>query len=88
MFNVLDKEELIVDVGEEVMPAISSQVQKIVKDMIEVLEADLKEQRDLELEHLSMQREEIRAASELKMEELRNMLVDQAEESQSESAFT
>ena len=86
VFNVLDKEELIVDVGEEVMPAHLSQVQKIVKDMIEVLEADLKEQRDHELEHLALRKEEIRAASELKMEELRNMLVDQAEESQSESA--
>jgi hypothetical protein len=63
-----------------------AQVQTIVKEMIEDLESDLKEQRDRELEHLALDKEKIRAESDLKMEELRNTLLDQAEESQTESA--
>jgi DNA-directed RNA polymerase subunit beta' len=85
-FQALDKEELIVDVGDEVTSKHLAQVQKIVKEMIEDLEADLKEQRDHDLEQLLLQKEEIKAQSEEKMEELRNELVDQAEESQTESA--
>jgi DNA-directed RNA polymerase subunit beta' len=86
VFNALDKEILIVDVGGEVASSHLAEVQKIIKEMIEDLETDLKEQRDRELEHLSLKKEEIKAQSELKMEELRNELVDQAEESQTESA--
>lgn len=86
VFEALEKNDTIVEVGDEVTSKHLSQVQKIVKEMIEDLEADLKEQRDRELEHIALQKEEIKAASELKMEELRNELVDQAEESQTESA--
>ncbi len=86
VFNALDKDITIVDTGIEVTSAHLSEVQKIVKEMIEDLESDLKEQREREVEHLKMQKEEIRAESELKMEELRNELEDQAEESQTESA--
>jgi DNA-directed RNA polymerase subunit beta' len=86
VFNALDKEVLIVDIGEEVGSTNLAEVQKIVKEMIEDLESDLKDQRDRELEHLALKKEEIKAQSELKMEELRNELVDQAEESQTESA--
>jgi DNA-directed RNA polymerase subunit beta' len=85
-FSALEKEEVIVDVGEDVVSSHLSQVQAIVKEMINDLESDLKEQRDRELEHLALKKEEIRAESDLKMEELRNELVDQAEESQTESA--
>ncbi|NLN70626.1 MAG: DNA-directed RNA polymerase subunit beta' [Chloroflexi bacterium] len=86
VFDVLDNEQLIVDVGGEVTPAHLSQVQNIVKVMLDEQESDLKEHRDRELEHLAMQKEEIKAASDLRMEELRNELVDHAEESQTESA--
>ena len=85
-FEALEKEVTIVEVGDEVTSKHLSQVQTIVKEMIEDLESDLKEQRDRELEHITLKKEEIKAASELKMEELRNALVDQAEESQTESA--
>jgi DNA-directed RNA polymerase subunit beta' len=85
-FNVLDKEMTIVEAGIEVGSSHLSEVQTIVKEMIEDLESDLKDQRDRELEHLKIQREEIKAAAELKMEELRNTLEDQAEETQTESA--
>ncbi len=86
VFDVLEKEQTIVEVGEEVGSSHLSQVQDIVKEMIEDLETDLKDQRDRELEHLVIQKAEIKAKSELKMEGLRNELVDQAEESQTESA--
>jgi len=86
VFNALDKEVLIVDVGDDVGSSHLAEVQKIVKEMIEDLESDLKDQRDRELEHLALKKEEIKAQSELKMEVLRNELVDQAEESQTESA--
>ncbi len=86
VFNALDKELTIVEVGDEVTSSHLSQVQKIVKEMIDDLEADLKGQRERELEHFNIDKEEIKAATELKMEELRNELEDQAEESQTESA--
>jgi DNA-directed RNA polymerase subunit beta' len=53
VFNALDKEQLIVEVGDEVTSSHLSEVQTIVKEMIEDLEADLQEQRDHELEHLA-----------------------------------
>ena len=85
-FNALDQEVVIVEVGDEVNSAHLSEVQKIVKEMIEDLEADLKEERSREVEKIKIRKEEFKAASELKMEELRNTLEDQAEETQTESA--
>ena len=86
VFNAFDKETLIVDAGEEVISAHLSEVQKIVKEMMEDLESDLKEERGREIEKIKIRKEEVKAASELKMEELRNALEDQAEETQTESA--
>jgi DNA-directed RNA polymerase subunit beta' len=86
IFKALDKEMTIVDSGIVVESSHLSEVQTIVKEMIEDLESDLKEQRERELEHLKIQREEIKAEADLKMEELRNELEDQAEETQTESA--
>jgi DNA-directed RNA polymerase subunit beta' len=86
VFNALDKEMTIVDSGIVVESSHLSEVQTIVKEMIEDLESDLKDQRDREIEHIKMQKEEIKAEAELKMEELRNELEDQAEETQTESA--
>ena len=85
-FNALDKEIVIVEVGDEVNSAHLSEVQKIVKEMIEDLESDLKEERSREIEKIKIRKEEFKAASELKMEELRDALEDQAEETQTESA--
>ncbi len=85
-FNALDKEIVIVEVGDEVNSAHLSEVQKIVKEMIEDLESDLKEERSREIEKIKIRKEEFKAASELKMEELRAALEDQAEETQTESA--
>ena len=86
VFNAIDKELTIVDVGEEVASSHLSQVQEIVKEMINDLESDLKAQRERELEHFKMQKEALRAEADLKMEGLRGELEDQAEETQTESA--
>ncbi len=86
VFNVLDKEVAIVNVGEEVSSGHLSEVQTIVKEMIDELESDLKAQRDREIEHIKLQKEEIKAEADTKMEELRNELEDKAEETQTESA--
>jgi DNA-directed RNA polymerase subunit beta' len=86
VFNALEKEIKIVEVGEEVLSSHLSQVQDIVKEMINDLESDLKEQRDREIEHFKLQKEQLRAEAELKMEALRGELEDQAEETQTESA--
>jgi DNA-directed RNA polymerase subunit beta' len=85
-FNALDKEITLVEVGDEVSSSHLSQVQDIVKEMINELESDLKDQRDREIEHLKMHKETLRAEAEQKMEELRGELEDQAEETQTESA--
>ena len=86
IFKALDKEITIVEVGLEVESSHLSEVQKIVKEMMEDLESDLKEERGRELEKVKMQKEKVKAESELKMEELRNELEDQAEETQTESS--
>ncbi len=86
VFNALEKEVMIVDIGEEVTSSQLSEVQKIVKEMMDDMESDLKDQRDREIEHLLLKKEEIKASSDLKMEDLRNELIDQAEESQTESS--
>ena len=85
-FSALDREVLLVDVGDEVTSAHLSEVQSIVKEMIEDLESDLKKQRESEIEHLKIEKDEVRADAELKMETLRNELEDKAEETQTESA--
>ena len=85
-FKALDTETTIVDVGMEVKSSHLKQVQKIVKEMMEDLESDLKDERSRELEKIKLQKEKVKAESELRMDELRNELEDQAEETQTESA--
>ena len=86
VFNVLDKEMTIVDAGTVVASSHLGDVQKIVKEMIDELESDIKKERDLELEHFKIRKEEIKADAEMQMESLRNELEDKAEEAQTESA--
>ncbi|MDY6873641.1 MAG: DNA-directed RNA polymerase subunit beta' [Chloroflexota bacterium] len=86
VFSAVDKEMTIVDKGEEVTSNHLSEVQKIVKEMIEDLESDLKDERSREIEKIKLRKEEVKAESEVMMEELRNELEDRAEESQTESA--
>ncbi len=86
VFTALDKEINIVEVGDEVKSSHLAEVQKIVKEMIEDLESDIKQERESELEHFKIQKEELKATADQRMEALRGELEDQAEETQTESA--
>jgi DNA-directed RNA polymerase subunit beta' len=66
VFSALDNVITIVEVGNEVNSKHLSQVQKIVKEMIEDLEADLKDERSRELEHITLRKEEVKAEGEVK----------------------
>ncbi|MEA3326490.1 MAG: DNA-directed RNA polymerase subunit beta' [Chloroflexota bacterium] len=86
VFKALDKEVTIVDVGTEVASSHLSEVQGIVKEMIDDLESDLKGKREQELDKFSVQKMEIKAEAELIIEAFRSELEDKAEETQTESA--
>jgi len=86
IFKALDKEATIVEVGTEVASSHLSEVQGIVKEMIEDLESDLKVKREQDLEKFNLQKEEIKAEAEVKMGALRIELEDKSEETQTESA--
>ncbi len=85
IFKALDKEATIVEVGTVVAGSHLGEVQTIVKEMIEDLEADLRIQHEQAQEKFNLQKESIKAEADLKMEELRVELEDQAEETQTES---
>ena len=85
VFDALEKSEVIVETGTEVTSSHLGDVQAIVKEMIDELETDLKQQREKELDQINIKIEEIKADADLKMEQLRNELEDQAEESETEA---
>jgi DNA-directed RNA polymerase subunit beta' len=60
-------------------------VQRIVKERLESIESELKDQRQRELEHIKLETEEFRAQAEMEMEELRNTLEDQSSAVRDES---
>jgi len=86
VFSVDDFEQTIVDAGEEVTSKHLSRVQKIVNDRMELLEKDLKAEKNQKIEELHMQKETIRAESELVMEGIRNQLEDQEAATKTENA--
>ncbi len=55
-----------------------SKVQRIVKDRLEEIEREIKDQKQRELEHIEMDVETFRAQAERDMEDLRNALEDQS----------
>jgi len=74
--------EVIAKAGETITSAMISKVQKNVKEKLEALESELKDSKSRELEHLDLEGQRIRAAADLKMEDLRNQLEDQTTNSQ------
>ena len=68
--------QTIVEAGEEVTAKHISRVQKIVKERMEILEADLKKERTEKTEQHKILKDEIRAKAELVMEDLRGQLDD------------
>mgnify|MGYP001077811152 CR=1 FL=1 len=84
-FSAVGKEESIVEVGVKVTSKHIAKVQKIVKGLMEVSERGLKDEKDLKLEKLNMEKEVIKAEAEEKMNVLRVQMEDQAAVSQSEN---
>ena len=78
----------IAKVGDKISASMISKVQKNVKGQLDTIESELKDQRDRELEHLKLELQAIRAASEEQMEALRNQLEDQTATSQGQNART
>ncbi|WP_322807939.1 DNA-directed RNA polymerase subunit beta' [Thermanaerothrix sp.] len=72
--------------GETITPQHIGRVQRVVKEHLEELENEFREQFQRELEQIKMQIEEIRAQAEMEMEALRNELEDQSVAAQSSSA--
>jgi DNA-directed RNA polymerase subunit beta' len=70
--------EMIADKGETIISQHISKVQKIVKDRLEGLENELKDQKQREYEQLKMDAAQIKAKADEEMTALRNQLEDQS----------
>ncbi len=73
-----DTEIVIVESGETVATQHISSVQTVVKERLELMEKELKGQKQSEQEQLQREKESVRAEAELAMEDLRNQLDDSA----------
>jgi DNA-directed RNA polymerase subunit beta' len=69
---------VIVEAGEAITNQHLTSVQKIVKERLDELESELKDQKQRDLEQINLEIEQLRAEAELGMEDLRNQLDDQA----------
>jgi len=70
--------EMIADKGETIISQHISKVQKIVKDRLEGLENELKDQKQREYEQLKLVAAQIKAKADEEMTALRNQLEDQS----------
>jgi len=80
-----DSEIVVVDAGETISNQYLTKVRRIVKERLDELESELKDQKQRDLEHLRMEVERLRAETDLEMEGLRNQLVDQSSTVRDES---
>jgi DNA-directed RNA polymerase subunit beta' len=80
-----DTEIVVVKDTETIANKHLSRIQKIVKDQLEDLESELKDQKLRELEQNKVEIDSVRAKAELEMEGLRNQLDDQASAARDES---
>jgi DNA-directed RNA polymerase subunit beta' len=81
-----DTEVVIVEAGETVNNQQLSGVQRVVKERLEEMERELKDQKQREHEHIQMEKESLRAEADLGMEELRGQLDDRATSMRDENA--
>ncbi len=73
-----DTQVVIIPAGETIGTQHLSNVQKVVKERLEELETELKDQKEREFEHVRLETERVRATADLDMENLRDQLDDQA----------
>ncbi len=81
-----DTDITIVAAGETISNQHLSNVQKVVKERLEELENELKDQKQRDLEEVKLEIERLRATADLEMEDLRNQLDDQALATRDENA--
>ncbi len=77
---------VIAETGATVTGEYLKKINKLVKERLEEIETELKDQKERELEQVKMLVETIRAESDLQMNELRNQLEDQSVEGRSHSS--
>jgi DNA-directed RNA polymerase subunit beta' len=70
---------VIAEVGTTVAVELISKVQKVVKERIDQIEGDLKEQKQRDIEALKLQIEHAKAQADLQMENFRNKLDEQSD---------
>ena len=80
--------ETIVAPGEIIANSHISKIQKSVRERLESLEVELKDQKSREIEHIKMDIERLKAEAGEQMEALRNQLEDQASTNQDTSSHT
>ena len=84
IFNAAN--EVIAKKGEAITSQTLSHVQRIVKQRLDELEHEFKDQLQRELESLEMKKAQIRAEADEQMEGLRNQLEDQSSVSQNQNS--
>ncbi|NTU74996.1 MAG: DNA-directed RNA polymerase subunit beta', partial [Anaerolineaceae bacterium] len=78
---------VIAEAGETITAQHISKVQKVVKERLDELEKDGKEQVQRDIEQLKMSMAQVRAEADLTMETLRNELEDQSSQSQNQNSY-
>ena len=73
-----DSDVIIADAGETLTSQHLSNVQRVVKERLEEMESELKDQKQREHEHARMEKEKVRAEADLSMEDLRGQLDEQS----------
>ena len=81
-----DTDIVIVDAGETIATQHVAKVQQVVKERLEGLESELKDQKQHELDQIRMETETVRARADLEMESLRQNLDDQTSVARDENS--
>jgi DNA-directed RNA polymerase subunit beta' len=77
---------MIADAGETITAQHLSRVQRIVKERLDEIESEFKEQLQRDLKMLDMSKNQLRAEADEQMESLRNQLEDQSAETQNQNS--
>jgi DNA-directed RNA polymerase subunit beta' len=81
-----DTDIVIVEAGEKVAPQHIASIQQIVKERLEDLEREIAEQKQRDIEHVSLEMERSRSEADMTMEDLRNELEEQSTTVRDESS--
>ena len=77
---------VIAEAGETITAQHLARIQQVVKQRLEELENELKDQKQREIEQIKLSEATVRAEAEEAMNQLRNQLEDQSSESQNQNA--